>query len=63
MLNQHLRLAAPWKTPAAALTLLLAIPAFAQEDHAHHVLGTVHFPVTCSTQAQAAFDEGMKLQH
>jgi tetratricopeptide (TPR) repeat protein len=63
MLNQHLRLAAPWTTPAAALTLLLAIPAFAQDEHAHHVLGTVHFPVTCSTEAQAAFDEGMKLQH
>jgi tetratricopeptide (TPR) repeat protein len=26
-------------------------------------LGSVHFPVTCSPAAQAAFDEAMKLQH
>ena len=63
MLSKHPRLAAPWMTSAAALTFLLAIPAFAQDDHAHHVLGTVHFPVTCNAEAQAAFDEGMKLQH
>ncbi|MCW8087827.1 hypothetical protein [Sabulicella glaciei] len=37
-------------------------------DHGHAgggaaVLGRVHFPVQCSPEAQAAFDEGMKLQH
>jgi len=36
----------------------------AQHDHHHHpVLGKVHFPVSCSAEAQAHFDEGMKLQH
>ncbi|WP_207537630.1 hypothetical protein [Sabulicella rubraurantiaca] len=39
-----------------------------QHDHSHAgsqaaVLGRVHFPVQCSPEAQAAFDEGMKLQH
>jgi tetratricopeptide (TPR) repeat protein len=37
-------------------------------DHAHAghggaVLGQVHFPVSCTPEAQAAFDEAMKLQH
>jgi hypothetical protein len=27
------------------------------------VLGTVHFPVTCTPEAQQAFDQAMKLQH
>ena len=27
------------------------------------MLGTVHFPVTCTPEAQQAFDEAMKLQH
>jgi tetratricopeptide (TPR) repeat protein len=63
MLSQHLRLAAPWTTPAAALTILLATSALAQEEHAHQALGKVHFPVTCQAEAQATFDEAMKLQH
>jgi predicted Zn-dependent protease len=41
---------------------LLATQAVAQHDR-HHVLGKVHFPVSCSAEAQAAFDEAMKLQH
>jgi hypothetical protein len=49
------------------LTLLLgfvAAPASAADEHAGHpVLGTVHFPVTCTPEAQQAFDEAMKLQH
>jgi hypothetical protein len=49
------------------LTLLLgfvAAPANAADEHAGHpVLGTVHFPVTCTPDAQQAFDEAMKLQH
>ncbi|WP_336491045.1 hypothetical protein [Methylobacterium nigriterrae] len=49
---------------AAALTaFLLTAPAHAHSEHQHQVLGTVHFPVTCSPEAQAAFDEAMKLQH
>ncbi len=39
-------------------------------DHAHGgappapaTLGKVHFPVSCTPEAQAAFDEAMKLQH
>jgi tetratricopeptide (TPR) repeat protein len=31
--------------------------------HPPAALGRVHFPVQCSAEAQAAFDEGMKLQH
>jgi tetratricopeptide (TPR) repeat protein len=63
MLNKHPRLAAPWTTPAAALTILLATSAFAQDEHAHQALGKVHFPVTCQAEAQASFDEAMKMQH
>jgi hypothetical protein len=43
------------------------------QQHDHHAnagalptpaaLGRVHFPVQCSPEAQAAFDEGIKLQH
>jgi hypothetical protein len=63
MLNKHPRLAAPWTTPAAALTILLATSALAQDEHAHQTLGKVHFPVTCQTEAQVSFDEAMKMQH
>jgi hypothetical protein len=63
MLNQHPRLVAPWTTPAAALTILLTTSVLAQEEHAHQTLGNVHFPVTCQAEAQATFDEAMKLQH
>jgi hypothetical protein len=42
----------------------LAAPASGADEHAGHpVLGTVHFPVTCTPEAQQAFDEAMKLQH
>jgi tetratricopeptide (TPR) repeat protein len=41
-----------------------------QHDHAQggtpptpSTLGQVHFPVSCTAEAQAAFDEAMKLQH
>jgi tetratricopeptide (TPR) repeat protein len=49
------------------------VPGQAQQqphDHAHGgtppaaaTLGEVHFPVSCAPEAQAAFDDGMKLQH
>jgi hypothetical protein len=48
--------------PAAA-AMFIAASALAAEDHQHQVLGKVHFPVTCSDEAQAAFDHAMKLQH
>src|SRR5918912_384128 len=53
------------RLPAAmALVSFVSVAqAFAHEEHQHQVLGTVHFPVTCTAEAQAAFDEGMKLQH
>ena len=58
------------RTPVIASCLAPAIlfgsfaAAIAQHDHhQHHVLGKVHFPVSCSAEAQAHFDEGMKLQH
>ena len=51
----------------AFLPLLLgfaATPTFAADEHARHaVLGTVHFPVTCTAEAQQAFDQAVKLQH
>ncbi|NNM71549.1 hypothetical protein [Enterovirga aerilata] len=48
----------------AAFAALLSSTALAQHDgHAHQALGRVHFPVTCSAEAQPLFDEGMKLQH
>jgi hypothetical protein len=48
---------------------LAAGPAFAQTHDQHHAatapgtLGDVHFPVSCTPDAQAAFDQAMKLQH
>lgn len=51
----------------AATAVLASIPAsLAAQSHDHAgnaVLGEAHFPVSCSPQAQAAFDLGMKLQH
>ncbi len=55
----------------AGLLLIAAPAAAAQDDHAghhgagagHRVLGEVHFPVTCSPEAQARFDRAMLLQH
>lgn len=52
---------------AAGLALGPAPPAAAQHQHGHGghgpVLGEVDFPVSCSPEARAAFNEGMKLQH
>lgn len=52
---------------AAGLALAAAPFANAQQQHSHAghgpVLGEVHFPVSCNAEAQAAFDDAMKLQH
>ena len=59
---------------ALALGLILAPTlAHAQQhghDHSHSgtppppaTLGSLHFPVSCTAEAQAAFDDAMKLQH
>jgi hypothetical protein len=54
----------PWPLFLPILLGLAVAPASAAEEHAGHaVLGTVHFPVTCTPEAQQAFDEAMKLQH
>lgn len=54
----------PWGLSLPILLGLVAAPASAADEHAEHaVLGTVHFPVTCTPEAQQAFDEAMKLQH
>ncbi|HYG86691.1 MAG TPA: tetratricopeptide repeat protein [Azospirillum sp.] len=63
MLGKHFWLVVPWTTPAVALTALLATTALSSEEHVHQALGKVHFPVTCGVEAQATFDEAMKLQH
>ena len=55
----------PVLLPLACL-LSLTAPALAQtqgHDHQHPVLGKVSFPVTCTPEAQVAFNEAMKLQH
>jgi len=54
----------PWRLFLPILLGFVAAPASAADEHAGHpVLGTVHFPVTCTPEAQQAFDEAMKLQH
>ena len=51
-----------WPILAPILLGFAATPASAADEHAGHpVLGTVHFPVTCTPEAQEAFDEAMKL--
>src|SRR5687767_13100318 len=57
---------------AFALGLMLC-PAWGQAQHHHSqaqgtspgaaTLGEVHFPVSCTPEAQADFDEAMRLQH
>jgi hypothetical protein len=54
----------PWRIFLPILLGFVTAPASAADEHAGHpVLGTVHFPVTCTPEAQQAFDEAMKLQH
>ncbi|MES2711836.1 MAG: hypothetical protein V4653_09665, partial [Pseudomonadota bacterium] len=63
----------PVIAPALFASFLALMPATGrsqQHDHTHAgaapapaTLGRVHFPVQCSPEAQAAFNEGMKLQH
>jgi hypothetical protein len=53
-----------WPIFAPLLLGLAATPASVAAEHAGHpVLGEVHFPVTCTPEAQQAFDQAMKLQH
>src|SRR5918995_233796 len=58
-----------------ALALGLSLCPFPGQTQQHHdhthggtppapaTLGQVHFPVSCTPEAQSAFDEAMKLQH
>jgi tetratricopeptide (TPR) repeat protein len=53
-----------WLICLPLLLAPLATSASADDGHAGHpVLGEVHFPVTCTAEAQQAFDHAMKLQH
>jgi tetratricopeptide (TPR) repeat protein len=53
-----------WSIFLPILLGFVTAPASAADEHAGHpVLGTVHFPVTCTPEAQETFDEAMKLQH
>lgn len=54
--------------PVLLAVMALPFPAGAQvpappHSHAGHVLGRVEFPVSCSREAQVAFDEAMALLH
>ena len=54
----------PWHLFLPILLGLGTTSANAADEHAGHpVLGKVHFPVTCTPEAQPAFDQAMKLQH
>ena len=52
----------------AACVAVHSVPALADEGHDHHdmaesELGTVHFPVSCSAEAQKTFEKGVALLH
>jgi hypothetical protein len=64
MFMEETMLRISWRIFLPLLLCTLTAPASAADEHAGHaVLGTVHFPVTCTPEAQQAFDEAMKLQH
>jgi tetratricopeptide (TPR) repeat protein len=46
---------------------LVTVPALAQNEHADHAagenLGTVHFPISCSPEAQRQFDRAVAMLH
>src|SRR3954471_22435584 len=64
MLIRRLQRSVPSTACAATLMcFLLTTATLAHSEHQHQVLGTAHVPVTCSPEAQTAFDEAMKLQH
>ena len=46
---------------------LATVPALAQSEHANHAtgenLGTVHFPISCSPEAQRQFDRAVAMLH
>jgi hypothetical protein len=61
---EDMMMRSPWHLFLPILLGLVTTPASAADQHAGHpVLGTVHFPVTCTPEAQQAFDQAMKLQH
>lgn len=51
------------------LSVAFSVPSCADEDHLHHEeltqdqLGTVHFPVSCTSEAQKTFEKGVALLH
>ena len=64
MFMEETMLRISWRIFLPLLVCFVTAPARAADQHAGHaVLGTVHFPVTCTAEAQQAFDEAMKLQH
>jgi tetratricopeptide (TPR) repeat protein len=65
MSPSQIRYSFSFTAASAALLALFSSPTAAQHDHhdQHQVLSKVHFPISCSSEAQAAFDEGMRLQH
>jgi tetratricopeptide (TPR) repeat protein len=57
-----------WPALLCTMGALLAnVPALAQNEHADHAagenLGTVHFPISCSPEAQRRFDRAVAMLH
>ena len=68
MLRTTVGLAKAALLATAVTTLALGAAADESHDHAHghgapEALGTVHFAVTCTREAQQGFDHAMALQH
>jgi tetratricopeptide (TPR) repeat protein len=61
------RLLLRWALPIGACVLLLCEPAWTQDeraDHsAHEHFGSVHFPISCSQNAQRQFDRAVAMLH
>jgi hypothetical protein len=43
--------------------LVLGVFSAGGQDHHGHELGSVHFPVSCTPEAQKTFDRGVALLH
>lgn len=64
VVTRHLHHFMRWPAPAVWILLLMASATPAQlNQHAGHNLGTVSFPVSCSSEAQTEFNRAVALLH